>query len=583
MNVMQNITKKRDLPEGLENLSKRGPKKSKYNTAEVIPYAEVNTSVAIALMKYQKIREGLIPGAIAVDTNKRYLVEYYLSDDRIECAVYNPVNGSVMASIYNPIEKIIVPYDMAENDMSLVILSLLEIALSDTEARDAFDNIAFPMIYSKEKDDWKNISEKVAIISDNIISRLKAKKISNNFESISEIAAIQLNTIHSKAYAVDSELYGRVRAFEGEVVKKIKESKPEVFNGKYKFTETQYDEKMVAKINDSYYVPENIEEICKLIKVSTELEPSFRDVLLYGDSGSGKTAGSYAIAAGLGMPYVTYTCHPQTDNFDLIGQFVPATTEGKPISIQEWLVSNDMPTVEDIYSNPKEAYKHLTGKKRVSESEIDPSKVVSELFKKMFEVARTGNGKERDFVFVPSEIIEALKNGYLCEIQEPTVILNEGVLVGLNAILAGGYIRLSNGERVYRHPDSVIVFTTNSSDYAGYGKMSNSVLSRCSLVYKMDTPSIDEMIARAAKKTHYEGNKAIIEKMATCIADIAEKAKDSGIKDGVTGFRELINWISAYRILGDVVKAAYPSVINKSTFDNAFKEEIEDLVINQFD
>lgn len=176
MNVMQNITKKRDLPEGLENLSKRGPKKSKYNTAEVIPYAEVNTSVAIALMKYQKIREGLIPGAIAVDTNKRYLVEYYLSDDRIECAVYNPVNGSVMASIYNPIEKIIVPYDMAENDMSLVILSLLEIALSDTEARDAFDNIAFPMIYSKEKDDWKNISEKVAIISDNIISRLKAKK-----------------------------------------------------------------------------------------------------------------------------------------------------------------------------------------------------------------------------------------------------------------------------------------------------------------------------------------------------------------------------------------------------------------------
>lgn len=71
--------------------------------------------------------------------------------------------------------------------------------------------------------------------------------------------------------------------------------------------------------------------------------------------------------------------------------------------------------------------------------------------------------------------------------------------------------------------------------------------------------------------------------MATCIADIAEKAKDSGIKDGVTGFRELINWISAYRILGDVVKAAYPSVINKSTFDNAFKEEIEDLVINQFD
>lgn len=583
MNVMQNILRKRDFPEGFEYLSKRSPKKSKYNVAEVTPFAEVTTSVAIALMKYQKIREGLIPGVVAIDTNKRYLVEYYLSDDRIECAVYNPANGSVMACIYNPIEKKVTPYD-ADNDMSLVILALLDLALHDKEARDAFDDIAFSMLYSKEKKDWKTISENMAIISDNIISRLKTKNIINNFESTSEISMIPLNSIHTKAYTVDSELYGRVRVFKGEIVKSIRESKPEDFNGKYKFTASQYDENMVAKISDSYFVPESIEEICNLIKASTEIEPSFRDVLLYGDSGSGKTAGSYAIAAGLGLPYVTYTCHPQTDNFDLIGQFVPTTENGDNMSIQEWLVTNNMPTIADVYNNPKEAYKILTGKKRVTEHEVEPQNVISELFKKMFETVRTGRGKEKDFVFVPSEIIEALKNGYLCEIQEPTVILNEGVLVGLNAILAGGYIRLSNGERVYRHPDSVIVFTTNSSDYAGYGKMSNSVLSRCSLVYKMDTPNIDEMVARAMKKTHYETaeNKAMITKMATCIVDIAEKAKESGIRDGVTGFRELINWISAYRILGNVVKAAYPSVINKSTFDDAFKEEIEDVIINQF-
>lgn len=583
MNVMQNILRKRDLPEEFEFLSKRSQKKSKYNVAEVTPFAEVTTSVAIALMKYQKIREGLIPGVVAIDTNKRYLVEYYLSDDRIECAVYNPANGSVMACIYNPIEKKVTPYD-ADNDMSLVILALLDLALHDKEARDAFDDIAFSMLYSKEKKDWKTISENMAIISDNIISRLKTKNIINNFESTSEISMIPLNTIHTKAYTVDSELYGRVRVFKGETVKSIRESKPEDFNGKYKFTASQYDENMVAKISDSYFVPESIEEICNLIKASTEIEPSFRDVLLYGDSGSGKTAGSYAIAAGLGLPYVTYTCHPQTDNFDLIGQFVPTTENGDNMSIQEWLVTNNMPTIADVYDNPKEAYKILTGKKRITEHEIEPQNVISELFKKMFETVRAGRGKEKDFVFVPSEIIEALKNGYLCEIQEPTVILNEGVLVGLNAILAGGYIRLSNGERVYRHPDSVIVFTTNSSDYAGYGKMSNSVLSRCSLVYKMDTPNIDEMVARAMKKTHYETaeNKAMITKMATCIVDIAEKAKESGIRDGVTGFRELINWISAYRILGNVVKAAYPSVINKSTFDDAFKEEIEDVIINQF-
>ena len=141
---------------------------------------------------------------------------------------------------------------------------------------------------------------------------------------------------------------------------------------------------------------------------------------------------------------------------------------------------------------------------------------------------------------------------------------------------------MANGERVYRHPDSVIVFTTNSSDYAGYGKMSNSVLSRCSLVYRMDTPSIDEMVARAMKKTGFN-DRILITKMATCIVDVADRIKESGARDGVTGFRELINWISAYRVLNDIMKSAYPAVINKSTFDMELKNEVEDIIITEFD
>jgi len=581
MNILQQILRKRELPEELSSLKKSSQKSMYTTTMDMIPFVQVNASVVIALFKYQKIIDGIIPGGIAIDTNGRYLVEYYLQDEKTECAVYNPSNGSITASIYN--HGVMEYYDCDKEDMSLLILSLMEVILSDSEARTAYNNISTFLSFPKEIKDWDDFSNQIGVISDNVVSRLKIQNksysIKNNFSMINVVSEIPLNSFLSKAFEVKTEFVGRIRAFKGQKVIVAKETIPENFNGAYKFSNTVYEENMVAKISNTYYIPEDILEICKLIKSSTEITPAFRDVLLYGDSGSGKTAGSYAIAAGLGMPYVTYNCHPQTDNFDLIGQFVPATGNGNSISIKEWLIANHLPTVEDVYSNPKDTYKELTGKKRVSS--VETSEVISELFKKMLEKAQ-GTGSKKDFIFVPSEIIEALKNGYLCEIQEPTVILNEGVLVGLNAILAGGYIRLANGERVYRHPDSVIVFTTNSSDYAGYGKMSNSVLSRCSLVYRMDTPSIDEMVARAMKKTGFN-DRILITKMATCIVDVADRIKESGARDGVTGFRELINWISAYRVLNDIMKSAYPAVINKSTFDMELKNEVEDIIITEFD
>lgn len=48
--------------------------------------------------------------------------------------------------------------------------------------------------------------------------------------------------------------------------------------------------------------------------------------------------------------------------------------------------------------------------------------------------------------------IKALKNGYLVEIQEPSTILQPGVLVGLNSLLEqSGTITLPTGEVILRH------------------------------------------------------------------------------------------------------------------------------------
>ena len=84
--------------------------------------------------------------------------------------------------------------------------------------------------------------------------------------------------------------------------------------------------------------------------------------------------------------------------------------------------------------------------------------------------------------YVDTPLVGAIRYGYLVELQEPTVIANPGVLVGLNSLLDRcNSVFLPNGEVINRHPDTTIVVTTNN-DYAGCKQMNQSVISRMNLV-----------------------------------------------------------------------------------------------------
>lgn len=484
---------------------------SKYSTG-IVKYSKVNAVITNAFILYQKLMDRDILGGLAVDEAGRYLAEVTF-DDKTECAVYNPDDGKILAGVYTAEEEKMQKYG---GDGEIAILSMMSHILMDEEAR-----MLYEQVFSSLNTD-KTISEAdaktMAQLCDNVLIRLKVMNksisIKNNLSSADAFYNIKESSINTHAYKVAEEICGNIRVLVGKKAGAKKSVDVKTFNGKYRYTKNIHPD--AQQVPDAYFIPSEIEEICTLISKSTNYQPPIRNVLLYGESGSGKTEGAKAIAAGLGLPYRTYTCHPQTDNYDLVGQFVPST---------------------DNSSGTK------------------------------------------DFVFVYSEIIDALKNGYLVEIQEPTVIVNEGTLVALNALLAGDYMTLANGERIQRHPDSVVIFTTNKADYAGYGTMSNSVLSRCSLVYLMDTPSIDEMVSRAMKRTGFT-DKQMVEKMASVVDDIAIKLKNQGIKDGVTGFRELIQWITVYEITGDFYKSALPTIINKSTFDDSVRDEIQDIVMS---
>lgn len=556
----------------------RGKKRSQYAADKFIPIVDVCPAIFYGLKKYQDIIDNS-NGSIAVDKCNRYLIEYVI-DNEVECAVYNPESGKIIASGYSTSVEVISGYDIEFEDCSLLILAIMEVILEDDEARGCYNYLLMGLSDADFISDQEEFINQLALLCDNILQRTKLKnqpytiRTELNDLKINRIDIIPDASIKSAAYDVDRQIVGITKIFKGNAVR-VNAMTAENLNGAYKFSNNKY-EIPVAKIDDSYLIPDTIIEICKLVKESTDLAPAMRNILLYGDSGSGKTEGAFAMAAAFAMPYMTYVCNPQTDNFDLIGQFVPVTENStKILSLQDLLCSKMLPTLEDVKNEPRISYMKLTG---TSKDDIDQEQVYQILFEKVFNIINEETHKiSKDFIFVQSEIVEALKHGYLVEIQEPTVIVNEGVLVGLNSVLAGGHIQLATGERIFRHPDSVIVFTTNTPDYAGYGNFSNSVLSRCSLMYEMNTPSVDEMAERAIAKTKLSDT-SIVMKMAECVTEISLKVKERGLKDGSCGFRELINWITAYRITGKWIESAIPTVINKATFKADIREEIKTIV-----
>lgn len=91
------------------------------------------------------------------------------------------------------------------------------------------------------------------------------------------------------------------------------------------------------------------------------------------------------------------------------------------------------------------------------------------------------NNGSQSFTYVETDFLKALKKGYVVEIQEPTTIVQPGVMVGLNSLLEQeGTITLPTGEVIMRHPDTVVVITTNVSyeGCRGMNRATRSVLKR---------------------------------------------------------------------------------------------------------
>lgn len=189
--------------------------------------------------------------------------------------------------------------------------------------------------------------------------------------------------------------------------------------------------------------------------------------------------------------------------------------------------------------------------------------------------------KNGNVKYVESPFIRAIKNGYVVEVQEPYTIAKQGVLTSLNGLLDDSEgVTLATGEFVKRHPDCIVIFTTNVS-YVGCKKPNQSVLRRMNGVYDINMPSEAEICKRVQANTKFDDRK-LLSQMVKCAHKIDKYLQEQMIDDGVCGVSEIIDWVSTVQIQNNIVESARSTIVSKATDDPLEQANILGIVEAEF-
>ena len=310
--------------------------------------------------------------------------------------------------------------------------------------------------------------------------------------------------------------------------------------------------------------------------------------------------GAKAIAAGLGLPYMKYTCSANTEIFDFTGMIFPdtepASTGDRELDREREVLKSmgginyanvaklmHFPDLDDMDYDPAGVYQALTGVENTAATVQDCMGIVLEkVTEKVQALSKCAESKQssgQSYTYVETDFVKALKHGYLVEIQEPSTIMQPGVLVGLNSLLEQeGSITLPTGEIIHRHPDTVVVVTTNVS-YEGCRQMNQSVVDRMSLVKDIELPEPEVMVQRAMAVTGCT-DEYQVSQMVQVVNDMADYCRKNSITDGACGMRSLIDWIISSEISGDPYLSAKYTIISKATANEEDREALITTILD---
>lgn len=554
--------------------------------------------------------DGSGEGAVGI-IDHRTAAEYKSSAgaDAYHLVVYDSNTGSLMASVYDSNMETFENYTLNSSgrDGAAVMMALFPILMQDDEFKESFEayqdelNAGYPHM--------DKATDYMALMCDNAYRRIKddscVAHIKVNVDKAGNLMRVSQTHLDSGSFTPTTVLAGEFKIFAQTGPAQIYSATETIdhadFEGQYvlnKRTFTPQETMLIPKLPEWYIIPKEVVDICKHAKATTGKSMQMRNFLLRGPAGTGKTMGAKAIAAGLGLPYMKYTCSANTEIFDFVGMIFPdsedSTGSAQLDAERETLMQMGgfnyanvsklmkLPDLDDMDYDPAGVYMALTGVENAAATSQDcMSIVLDRVTEKVRELSKTVKDKSssgQTYRYVETDFIKALKHGYVIEIQEPSTIVQPGVLVGLNSLLEqSGSITLPTGEVIQRHPDAVVVVTTNTS-YEGCRGMNQSVLDRMSLVRDVELPSPEVMAQRAMSVTgatdEYE-----VSKMVQVVNDLAEYCRKNSITDGSYGMRSLIDWIISSEITGDIYESALYTIISKATADELDREALISTVL----
>lgn len=571
-------------------------------------------SVIKAVHAMCRCMNGTGEGAVGqIDANKS-VAEYKSSvgPDAYHLVVFDAASGSALASVYDKNTELIEQYvaHPSQRDGAAIFFALMPFLMSDAEFDETFQEYYDQFIAGYP--DMAKATESMAILCDNAYRRIKddtcPAHINITVDKSGNLMRVSQGQLDSGSFVPTSVTAGEFTIFAKTGPAVIKKAGVVVehtdFVGKYPLTPgrtlSALEQSLIPKLPEWYIIPPEVVDICKHAQKTTGRPMQMRNFLLRGPAGTGKTMGAKAIAAGLGLPYMKYTCSANTEIFDFTGMIFPETdavSTGSPELDREREILKSMggisyanvaklmrlPDLDDMDYDPAGVYQALTGVENLAATVQDCMSVVlekvTEKVQALSKRAESRQSSGQNYTYVETDFVKALKHGYLVEVQEPSTIIQPGVLVGLNSLLEQeGSITLPTGEIIRRHPDTVVIVTTNVS-YEGCRSMNQSVVDRMSLVKDIELPEPEVMVERAMAVTGC-ADEYLVSQMVQVVNDMADYCRKNSITDGACGMRSLIDWVISAEISGDPYLSAKYTVISKATADEEDREALITTILD---
>ena len=571
-------------------------------------------SVIKAVHAMCRCMNGTGEGAVGqIDTNKS-VAEYKSSvgPDAYHLVVFDAASGSALASVYDKNTELIEQYvaHPSQRDGAAIFFALMPFLMSDAEFDETFQEYYDQFIAGYP--DMAKATESMAILCDNAYRRIKddtcPAHINITVDKSGNLMRVSQGQLDSGSFVPTSVTAGEFTIFAKTGPAVIKKAGVVVehtdFVGKYPLTPgrtlSALELSLIPKLPEWYIIPPEVVDICKHAQKTTGRPMQMRNFLLRGPAGTGKTMGAKAIAAGLGLPYMKYTCSANTEIFDFTGMIFPETdavsTGSSELDREREILKSmggisyanvakllRLPDLDDMDYDPAGVYQALTGVENLAATVQDCMSVVlekvTEKVQALSKRAENHQSSGQNYTYVETDFVKALKHGYLVEVQEPSTIIQPGVLVGLNSLLEQeGSITLPTGEIIRRHPDTVVIVTTNVS-YEGCRSMNQSVVDRMSLVKDIELPEPEVMVQRAMAVTGC-ADEYLVSQMVQVVNDMADYCRKNSITDGACGMRSLIDWVISAEISGDPYLSAKYTVISKATADEEDREALITTILD---